>query len=83
MRPAEWVSVDVGDLPPHPAGLTAGTGRDVLAVADLRRVVDEERPEDGRLGGVEVRGGVDADLSIDSPRTSDSRMNSWRLSSLI
>src|SRR6478609_3093348 len=58
---SDRVTVGVADRTLHPAGFTGRTERDVPASAHLRRALDEERTEYGRLRSVPVRRVVDGD----------------------
>ena len=56
---------------------------EVVAVLEGGRALDEEGAEDRRLGGAGRAAVVHATTSIDSPRVSEARTNSWRLSSVM
>ena len=57
---------------------------EVVAVLEGGRALDEERPEDRRLGGAGGVAVVDADRRASTgPRMSEARTNSWRLSSVM
>ena len=56
-RAGNGVAVGVGDGAFDPAGLAGGAAGDVAADRDFGGVGDEERPEDGGLGGASCRPG--------------------------
>jgi hypothetical protein len=77
------VAVGVGDGALDPAGFSRGAGGHVAAQEDLGGALDEEGADDGGFGGVGGGFVVDVDglmVCMDAPRTSESRMNSWRRS---
>ena len=80
----DGLAVGAGDHALHPARLPYRPVRHVAADRDLRRALDEERPEHGRLGRVPVGLVVDRrSVCIETPSTSDNRMNSCRRSSVM